>query len=140
MPQPSQVKCQSSFQNIADRAIQGRIQCRFADQSLEMEELGMLIRERTGHDRNPFFSIQERGSSRPLIQHEIDSDLIYAMTRGRFVMPPVTVQLHNKLSETEMCFSLKPGHSHPISAFPRCLVDDDKGKTRMGLSSTGHTV
>jgi predicted acylesterase/phospholipase RssA len=112
--------------------ITGRIHCRFADDSLEIQELGMLIRERTGHDdRNPLFSIRECGSSRPLIHHEVNSDVIYAMTRGKFVIPTLTVQLHNKLSETEICFSLKPGHAHPISAFPRCLVDDDKGKTRI---------
>jgi hypothetical protein len=96
-----------------------------------MEELGMLIRERTDHDRNPSFSVQERGSSQPILQHEVDLDTIYAMTRGRFVMPTITVQLQNKLAETEICFSLKSGHAHPISAFPRCLVDDDKGKQRM---------
>lgn len=106
--------------------------CRFADNSLELRELGLLIREKMSHNEDPFFIIQEheRGSSK---KHEkkyvLDADLIFRMTKGKFNMAPFTISLNNKLSESEISLSIKNGQAHPISGFPRCLVDDDISKT-----------
>ena len=106
--------------------------CRFADHSLELRELGLLIREKMSHNEDPFFLIQEheRGSSR---KHEkkypLNADLIFQMTKGRFSMSPFTISLNNKLSESEISLSIKNGQVQPISGFPRCLVDDDISKT-----------
>ncbi|KAF1956453.1 hypothetical protein CC80DRAFT_57322 [Byssothecium circinans] len=49
---------------------------------------------------------------------------------AKFTMPLLTVQLRNKLAETEICLSLNEAHRFLISGFPRCLYDDIKDKAK----------
>jgi len=106
----------------------GRIYCRFAEGSLELQELGKLIREKTNHDREPYFAVRS-GSKKPPETHMLDPAFIHDMTRGKFAAPLLTIEIENKLSETEMHFSLTPEYNYPISGFPRCLIDDEKIQT-----------
>jgi hypothetical protein len=117
------------FVTIADTMSVGRIHCRFAEGSLELEELGKLIREKAQHDRDAYFSVCEYCYQSSTKEYKIDSDFIHNMTRGKFNMPQLQFRIKNKLSETEIRFSLNSRHTYPISGFPRCLVDDEKSQT-----------
>lgn len=61
------------------------------------------------------------------------------MTWGNFVMRPLKIKIRNKLSETEIRFSLNSEYDYPIRGFPRCLVDDEKDKASKSFSRLAPT-
>jgi hypothetical protein len=74
--------------------------CRFADGSLEMQELGKLIREESYAARSPFFLIREKGTHGNSDVREVTPDIIGNMVaQGKFMMRKMNIQLRNKLSE-----------------------------------------
>lgn len=54
-------------------------------------------------------------------------------------MRPLKIKIRNKLSETEIRFSLNSEYDYPISGFPRCLVDDEKDKASKSFSRLAPT-
>lgn len=119
--------CTSLHPHLTDRFI-GRIYCRFAENSFELQELGKLIRDKVGaNNETPFFTVHERDVESKLCA--LDHDNIYEMARGRFKLRSQMIEVRNKLSESEISFALDDDQSYPISGFPRCLIDDDKEYT-----------
>ena len=107
----------------------GRLYCRFADGSLEMQELGRLIRNRSYHEKNPFFLVREKGTNGKVESRDITPDIIGKMiNHGKFTMRKMTIQLRNKLSDVEIYLFLNDEQQHPISGFPRCLFNDENDK------------
>ncbi|KAJ4355214.1 hypothetical protein N0V95_003109 [Ascochyta clinopodiicola] len=132
-------RVQQSAQNTATAT--GRLYCRFADGSLEIQELGKLIRDRCYREKNPFFLVREKGINGKSDTHSITSDVIGAMINlGKFTMRKMKVELGNKLSEVEIYLYLNDEQRHLISGFPRCLFDDEQVKTSNQHSSMGRKV
>ncbi|KAF9697343.1 hypothetical protein EKO04_005060 [Ascochyta lentis] len=122
-------RIQQSAQNTATAT--GRMCCRFAEGSLEMQELGKLIRDRSYKGKDPFFLVREKGvhgkSELCKITPNIIGDMINS---GKFTMRRMRVGLSNKLSEVEIYLYLNDDQQHSISGFPRCLFDDEKDKAK----------
>jgi hypothetical protein len=70
--------------------------------------------------------VREQGSRKPAETHKLGTDFIHNMTRGKFAAPLLSIEIENKLSETDIHFSLNSEFNYPISCFPRRLIDDDK--------------
>lgn len=114
---------------FADAQILGRLYCRFADGSLEMQELGKLIRHQSYQDKNPFFLVREKGVHGKIESRELSPDIIGSMiNHGKFPMRKMSIQLRNKLSDVEIYFFLNAGQQYSISGFPRCLFNDENDK------------
>lgn len=105
---------------------QGYIFCRIPSDTREISVLGKLIRDRGFQRRNPFFLIQEEGSTPGTLQQiELTPDIISAMIQEqKFHMRKINVRLHNKLAATEIFLYLNDGENYPISGFPRSLLQD----------------
>jgi hypothetical protein len=97
-----------------------------------LKGLGKLIRKKTEHGRDPYFTVIERGCRSPVKDYKLDSDFIYNMTRGKFTMRQPQSRNNNKLSETEIRFFPDSRHTYPIGGFPRCLMDDEKSQASRG--------
>ncbi|KAH7122438.1 hypothetical protein B0J11DRAFT_437907 [Dendryphion nanum] len=103
----------------------GRIYCRFGEGSVEMKELGKLLRDKGYHDKNPSFQVCERYSGRTNQTRDITPDIVSNMVAcGRFHFRRMEIPLQNKLYEVEIWLDLNGDHRHLISAFPRRLSED----------------
>ncbi len=119
----------TSSYNLTNVQDIGRLYCRFPDGSLEMQELGKLIRDRCYKEKDPFFLVRERGIHGKFAMRNITPDIIGNMINfGKFTMRKMQVELGNKLSEVEIYLYLNDEQQHSISGFPRCLFDDEKDK------------
>lgn len=106
----------------------GRLYCRFADGSSEMQELGKLIRNQSYRDKIPCFRVRE-GMHGRFESHELSPDIIGSMiSQGKFFMRKMKIQLRNKLSDVEIQLFLNDEQLHSISGFPRCLFNDENAK------------
>ena len=114
---------------LSDAKITGRLYCRFADGSLEMQELGKLIRTQSYRDKNPFFLVRERGMHGKHESRELSPDIVGSMiNQGKFPMRKMRIELRNKLSDVEIYLYLNAAQQHSISGFPRCLFNDGNDK------------
>ena len=130
--QNSAVATGTSFKNGTpqpfDEASLGRLYCRFADGSSEMQELGKLIRSQSHPYKMPCFRVREGMHARSET-HELSPDIIGSMiSQGKFLMRKMKIQLRNKLSDVEIQFFLNDEQLHSISGFPRCLFNDENAK------------
>lgn len=106
----------------------GRIYCRFAEDSFELQELGKLIRDKVGiNNGTPVFSFHEGDNADDLCA--LDHNTVHDMARGKFKLRTQVIKVQNKLWESEIRFTMSKTHSYPISGFPRFLIDDDKENT-----------
>ena len=113
---------------LVDEAAIGRLYCRFADGSSEMQELGKLIRNRSHRDKIPCFRVRE-GMHGRFQSHELSPDIIGSMlSQGKFLMRKIKIPLRNKLSDVEIQLFLNDEQLHSISGFPRCLFNDENAK------------
>lgn len=125
--------------------VTGNIFCRFAPGSGEIRALGETFRKRstdaynqksasdeTCTEYNPYFVIQERRKENEAWQTVIGPPVVTKMMQdGQFSFGQIVIHLSNKVAETtiSLCFgdqAAKPVF-YPISGFPRCLVQGDRG-------------
>ncbi|KAJ4321259.1 hypothetical protein N0V94_002998 [Neodidymelliopsis sp. IMI 364377] len=112
-----------------EKLASGRLYCRFADGSLEMQELGKLIRTQSYQDKNPFFLVREKGMHNKSKQRELSPDIVGSMiNQGKFPMRKMNIQLRNKLPDVEIYLFLNDAQHHSISGFPHCLFNDENEK------------
>lgn len=113
----------------------GSIHCRLASNTAEIGELGRFIKNRSWHDRDPFFLILE--DCRPAeaaTQILITSNVLDHIIRlHKFWMGSVSIELTNKLAKTEMKLRLNEREMFYISGFPRSLFQDEKQTAGMIL-------
>ncbi|KAF3043355.1 hypothetical protein E8E11_008222 [Didymella keratinophila] len=120
-------RIQQGAQNTA--VATGRLYCRFADGSLEMQELGNVIRNQSYRNKNPFFLVREKGMHGKTESRERSLDIVGSMiNQGKFPIRKMNIQLRNKLSDVEIYLFLNDGQHHSISGFPRCLFNDENDK------------
>jgi hypothetical protein len=113
---------------MTDNRYAGRIHCRLSEGSVEVRELGKLILHQAYRYRNPFFSVEERGSHDKPETRDLSPVIVSKMIReGKFQMRRLNIQLKNRLSEVNILLYLNEEHKYTISGFPRCMYDDGTG-------------
>ena len=116
----------------------GQVHCRLLPESREISELGKFLREKTQHNSDPYFVIQEKHRGQQARKVVISADVIERMvTQYEFRLGKITVHLSSKLSETEIFLCLKDGAPNTISRFPRSLLQDDNGRESERLFPNG---
>jgi hypothetical protein len=110
----------------------GCILCRLPAGSREIGEIGKLLRIWSHADEGPYFLIQEEyRASRSAMQVKITSDVIRRMIVDfQFRMPRVGVKMSKDFAVTEMCLYFNKTEQHPISGFPRSLLNDELNPKR----------
>lgn len=107
----------------------GRICCGFPPKSVEISEIGTLLRRWAEMGHPPKFEFSEAGrlvhSKSSLILAQEDLNLM--IKESKFPHIYVKVRLSYNRSETEMRLSFQDRNNsvYPISGFPRCLDDDE---------------
>ncbi|KAF7505358.1 hypothetical protein GJ744_000979 [Endocarpon pusillum] len=131
----------------------GNILCKFPPGSKEIQALGEAFRKRSTDAYNhqyaaedPCFVISERWKSDETLKVVIGIGVVETMVRNsRFHMDAVTFIVSKRIAETNICLSFGDSPSepimHPISGFPKCLLEEERkvlSKTRhsSGLSRT----
>ncbi|KAL8689851.1 MAG: hypothetical protein Q9218_004571 [Villophora microphyllina] len=127
------------YTSRSTKACTGEIHCRLLPESDEISELGKLLREKMVPGRNPAFIIQEKHRGQNAESREITPAVIDRMIgRRRFNLGRITIHLSSKLAVTEMFLTVNPGELHPISGFPRSLLQDEgvRERTRQITNAT----
>lgn len=106
----------------------GSVLCRLAPNTAEISELGRFIKNKSWHDRDPFFLIlEEHRPAEAAMRVPITSDVLDRMIRLReFRMGSVSIELKNKLAKTEIRLWFNDREMFYISGFPRSLFQDEK--------------
>jgi hypothetical protein len=101
----------------------GYIMCRLPNDSIEVRELGILLRDRSGGDRR--FVVEERFKESTPQHFEITSAVLENMImNSQFEMNRVMIRFSNKHVVVKASLFFKEGEQYDLSGFPRCLVPD----------------
>jgi hypothetical protein len=108
-------------------ALLGYIQCRFPDDSLELEGLGRQLQDLQSYYFSPYFIISEQYQDRDSVMVEIPADTVAGMIRERaFSMEIIQICLSSKVARTMISLCLrKDEETLPISGFPRHLMTEE---------------
>lgn len=134
-------------------ALTGKILCRFPPGSKEIQALGRVFRKHSTDaynqqfaEHDPYFVIVESRKEDEPLKTVIGRPIVETMMRqAQFSVKQVRFRISNPIAETNilLCLadsSFKPT-LHPISGFPRCLLEEER-KVRLkswqpsGLSRT----
>ncbi|KAE9983700.1 hypothetical protein BLS_003847 [Venturia inaequalis] len=103
---------------------EGRICCRFAEGTSEIQELGRCLGPKTGKLK---FMVREAVIGSRNDQYILfPQDTVRGMILDRlFQMPIITIKISEKLSITDFNLVMDEDHIFPISGFPRSIFGDE---------------
>ncbi|KAF7536915.1 hypothetical protein G7054_g4138 [Neopestalotiopsis clavispora] len=118
--------------------IHGKLQCRLAQGSQEIHELGKQLRQRFLSNEPVSFAIYEEGDVKPIQTIILDERKLEAMvTRKRFDLGRSNFEIRSKVTPVHIDMYFGTVSKHPISGFPRSFFDED---TYASLNGASHKM